>query len=294
VSERVRLHAPAKVNLGLRILARRSDGYHELESLFVPLDLGDALSLEIVRADAPRVTLHVEPKGSGAPDDPSNLAVRAALLFLETARLALRVDIALEKRTPVAAGLGGGSSDAGAVLRSLAAFEPGALEPAALHALALRLGADVPYFLDPRPAWVRGIGERIEPAKGVPALALVLAGPREPLATREVYRVYDVLHTEPGRTPADAPVELPASWEDGVLLGRLLHNDLEPAAVRLCPAVRRLRTELAGRGAVAVGMSGSGPTVFGVFGSLAAARAAALRPLATPGWQRVASTKESG
>jgi 4-diphosphocytidyl-2-C-methyl-D-erythritol kinase len=294
VSRSLRLPAPAKVTLGLRILGRRIDGYHELESLFAPLDLADALQLEIARADVPRVTLRVEPTGSGAPADASNLAARAAELFLAEARLALRVEIALEKRTPVGAGLGGGSSDAGAVLRGLASFAPDALTPERLAALALRLGADVPFFLDPRPAFVRGIGERVEPVAGLPALALVLANPGEPLATREVYRVYDVLQPGSQRAALDLPRELPRLLADRSRLASLLHNDLEQAALRLCPAVRRLRGELSARGALAVGMSGSGPTVFGVFESGAAARSAAQRPLAAPAWLRVATTAESG
>lgn len=294
MSERVRLHAPAKVNLGLRILARRPDGYHELESLFAPLDLSDELTLEIARADAPAVALRVEPETAGAPADASNLAARAAALFLAEARLALRVEIALTKRTPVAAGLGGGSSDAAAVLRALAACAPGALAPERLAQLALRLGADVPFFLDPRPAWVRGIGEQIAPVAGLPALALVLANPGEPLATREVFRVYDVLHPDAQQASSGAPPDLARLVADPAALARLLQNDLEPAALRLCPAVRRLRGELSGRGALAVGMSGSGPTLFGVFESLAAARAAAAAPLRPPAWLRVATTGEAG
>jgi 4-diphosphocytidyl-2-C-methyl-D-erythritol kinase len=295
VSQSLRLRAPAKVNLGLRVLGRRADGYHELESLFAPLDLADLLRLEIARADAPRVALRVEPAGTRAPADASNLAARAAEAFMAEARLPLRVEIELRKQTPVGAGLGGGSSDAAAVLRALAGFAPDALPPERLAALALRLGADVPFFLDPRPAWVRGIGERIEPLRGVPALALLLANPGEPLATREVFRVYDVLHParEPGPAPADPP-DLAASLADAGALAALLHNDLEAAALRLCPAVRRLRGELSARGARAVGMSGSGPTVFGVFESVAAARDAALRPLPAPAWLRVATTAESG
>ena len=289
MSQPRRVRAPAKVNLGLRILGRRADGYHELESLFVPLDLADELTLAIEPADAPSVQLRLESGGGGAPADASNLAARAADAFLTEAKLSLRVEIDLCKHTPVAAGLGGGSSDAAAVLRALRDHAPGAVEPQRLNALALHLGADVPFFLDPRPAWVRGIGERIEPVAGVPSLSLVLAGPGEPLATREVFRVHDVLHPaakelEPARAPA-------GDWlGDRAGLAGFLHNDLEAAAVRLCPAIKRLRGELAARGAQAVGMSGSGPTLFGVFESPAAAQAAAARPLPAPAWLRLATT----
>jgi 4-diphosphocytidyl-2-C-methyl-D-erythritol kinase len=294
VSDSHRLRAPAKVNLGLRILARRPDGYHELESLFAVLDLADLLTLEIARAEAPSVTLRLEPSGTGAPADASNLAVRAADLFLAETELPLRVEIALEKRSPVAAGLGGGSSDAGAVLRALDSFAPEALPPERLSKLALRLGADVPFFLDPRAAWVRGVGERIEPVGGMPELPLVLASPGEPLSTREVFRVYDVLHPDARRPAGAPPADLSRLLADPVALTALLHNDLEAAALRLCPAIRRLREELMARGALAVGMSGSGPTLFGVFESHAAARAAAATPLQKPAWLRVATARESG
>ena len=293
---RSRLRAPAKINLGLRIVGRRADGYHELESLFAVLDLADALELEIERADAPSVALRLESSESGAPADASNLAARAAELFLAESGLALRVAIALRKHTPVAAGLGGGSSDAAAVLRALAAFAPDALAPEALAKLALRLGADVPFFLDPRAAFVRGIGERIEPVRGLPELPLVLANPGEPLPTREVFRVYDVLHQpETGRAPAPAgaPPDFARLRGDPGGWAALLRNDLEPAALRLCPAIGRLRAELTARGARAIGLSGSGPTLFGIFESLEAARAAATAPLRPPAWLRVATAGES-
>ena len=293
---RSRLRAPAKINLGLRIVGRRPDGYHELESLFAVLDLADELELEIERADAASVALRLESPGSGAPADASNLAARAAELFLAETGLALRVAIALRKHTPVAAGLGGGSSDAAAVLRALAAFAPDALAPDPLAKLALRLGADVPFFLDPRAAFVRGIGERIEPVRGLPELPLVLANPGEPLATREVFRVHDVLHPDTTRASAraGAPPDFARLRSDPGGWSAHLRNDLEPAALRLCPAIGRLRAELTARGARAVGLSGSGPTLFGIFESHAAARAAATAPLRSPTWLRVATARESG
>jgi 4-diphosphocytidyl-2-C-methyl-D-erythritol kinase len=211
----------------------------------------------------------------------------------------------LAKRIPVAAGLGGGSSDAGAVRRSLADLFPGALESTALAELARDLGADVPFFLDPRPALVRGIGERIEPLSGLPALSLLLANPGMPLSTTEVYRAFDALGARPsaradgggearlrpllggGRGAAPDPAFFRA-------LDRLLENDLEPAAVRLCPPVARLRERLRGAGAPAIGLSGSGPTVFGAFEDPAAARAALERAAFEPPiWARVAAMLES-
>jgi 4-diphosphocytidyl-2-C-methyl-D-erythritol kinase len=289
----IELDAPAKVNLGLRIVGRRADGYHELESLFAPIDLADAIALTVEWGRGADVELALADDAGGAPSGDDNLAVRAARAFLAESGVAARVAIRLTKRTPVAAGLGGGSSDAAAVLRGLAQAFPGALPGPALEALALRLGADVPFFLNPRPAWVTGIGERREPLGGVPALPLLLANPGEPLATREVFRAFDALGV-PHAARAEPPRSLARELADDGALASRLHNDLEAPAVRLCPAIARLRTQLARAGARAVGMSGSGATVYGVFADRAAARAAEAA-LAVPGrgWTRVAATRES-
>jgi 4-diphosphocytidyl-2-C-methyl-D-erythritol kinase len=251
------------------------------------------------------VTLAVEQEVGtpevAVPTDGRNLAARAARAFLESARLAASVDIRLAKRIPATAGLGGGSSDAGAVLRTLAAAFPDALSPDAVARLGLRLGADVPFFLDPRPALVTGVGERVEPLTRWPALALVLVNPGVPLPTAEVYRAADVLL--PALTRPDAPSTLRARLEivgsvasnrPGALAG-LLENDLEPAAVRLCPPVARLRERLRKAGALAVGMSGSGPTLFGVFPGVREARSALERAaFEAPLWARVALAAEAG
>ncbi len=300
------LEAPAKVNLGLRIVGRRDDGYHLLESLFVPIDWADRVRVELDAEAPPGVLLRLEAgsapaaPGSGVPAGPDNLAARAAEAFLERARRAAAVRISLDKRLPAAAGLGGGSSDAGAVLRALDRLLPGALPPGALADLALELGADVPFFLDPRPALVRGVGERIEPVEGLPGLWLVLANPGKSLATAAVYAAWD--ESAAALTPSEAGSTMRAlsrlraafrvssqrhdsraRHSDGATamapqsiasLGALLVNDLEPAARGLCPEVADLQQRLRSLGAAAAGMSGSGATVFGVFPDEASARAA--------------------
>ena len=291
----LQLFAPAKLNLGLRIVGVRADGYHELDSLFVPLDWGDDLELELLAAPGPAVELALLPEppfvGSeqvgpeAVPTDERNLAVRAARRFLERGGLRTSVRLTLRKRVPAGAGLGGGSSDAAAVLRGLAECFPGALAPEALAELALGLGADVPFFLAPRPSRVRGIGERIEPLAAPDGLDdwwLVLANPGTSVATAPVYAAYDADRGGSG-APA-AALTLPGAGStmrpfsgllvDPPALGALLQNDLEPAASRLCPAIQLAKERLERAGAVAGGMSGSGATVFGVFGSERAARAA--------------------
>jgi 4-diphosphocytidyl-2-C-methyl-D-erythritol kinase len=272
--------APAKINLGLRIVGRRADGYHAIESLFLPLDLADELELELSPARESAVEIAVESEGApgGVPADASNLAARAALGFLEAAGLAARVRLRLRKRVPAAAGLGGGSSDAAATLRALDALVPGALPRERLAAVALDLGADVPFFLNPRPAWVSGVGERVEPAAGVPPLDLVLANPGAALSTAEVYAGWDAGPARASR-PGDARRGLEA-WLGGggpALLAGAATNDLEGPARQLCPAIGPLREALERSGAETAALSGSGATVYGVFRDAGAARAAAER-----------------
>jgi 4-diphosphocytidyl-2-C-methyl-D-erythritol kinase len=238
------------------------------------------------------------------------------------------VRLGLVKRIPSPGGLGGGSSDAAAVLRGLAARFPGALDTAGLAELALSLGADVPFFLGPEgagpvPARVTGIGERVEPEPGVPSLALALVHPGPSLETARVYAEFDALAgsagslTGLGRAPTMPALSEPAGpmdpsppggrrssgrWASPEWLSQLLANDLEPAARRLCPAIIGVRDALAASGAWAVGLSGSGPTVFGIFpGAPAASKALegdALRHLAEGpegprGWRGVARTMAS-
>jgi 4-diphosphocytidyl-2-C-methyl-D-erythritol kinase len=275
------------------VLGRRPDGYHELESLFLPLDLADEVVLSLAPADRARVDLSLHGEAPGVPGDGDNLAARAAARFLEAAGLERSVSIGLRKRIPAAAGLGGGSSDAAAVLRGLDGLLPGVLGAEALRELAVGLGADVPFFLEARPSLVSGVGERCEPL-GVPwpAWTLVLANPGHPLATAAVFRAYDAAGPGPAapRRPL-AELVRQAAGDPGVL-PELLENHLEPAALALCPAIAPLRERLREAGALAVGLSGSGATVFGVFAGEAQARAALPR-FAPPCWARVARTAEA-
>lgn len=302
--------APAKLNLGLRITGIRerepARGYHELASVFVPIDYADTVEIELVegRPGMPPVELRVAADVPGVPADASNLAFRAAAAFLERAGAPARARLLLHKRVAAGAGLGGGSSDAGAVLRGLAALLPGAVDPGQLEALAVALGADVPFFLDPRPAFVTGIGERRQALPEIGSLAFVLAHPGVPLATAAVFRAFDeaTVPRAAALTRLDPPSTMPSlsglrghgAASDlrhlASQLDTLLENDLEPAALRLCPAIGPLREALRRAGAQGVGLSGSGPTVFGLFPDAAAARNAAERlSLAPPAWCRVAA-----
>jgi 4-diphosphocytidyl-2-C-methyl-D-erythritol kinase len=262
-SVRLATLAPAKVNLVLKVGPARADGYHDLLSLMVPLDLADGVRVEVSRRPG-EITCRVP--GHPDLDGPSNLAARAAAAFRERFGVDRGIAIEIEKRTPVTAGLGGGSSDAAAVLRLLARAFPIA-DPPALAELALSIGSDVPFFLGPGPAWARGRGERLVPAD-VPPLDLVLLYPEDPaLAIRagDAYRWLDA--SRRGRPP---PLRRPARFS-----ASRLGNDLEAPCLSQRPALSPLLGLLVGAGATKAIMSGSGPTVFGVFPGRSAARRAA-------------------
>lgn len=272
--------APAKLNLGLRILERRPDGYHKIETIFVPLRLFDRL--EISPTDRPGIRLDVD--ASGVPSDASNLAVRAAL---ETSR-ALGVEPALamrlEKRIPVAAGLGGGSSDAAAAILAVEALAGASLADAVRREIALRLGADVPFFLDPRPAIGRGIGERLEPIERVPELHWLLVRMPFELSTASVYREASAELTLPQQGSSIAALLGPAGVESEPW------NDLETIAARRHPEIGQARRALEVQGAVVTGMSGSGPTVYGQFETCEAAESAAQRAVFPAGAEAIVTT----
>ena len=294
------LSAPAKINLGLRIVGRREDGYHELESLFLPLELADRIELDVELGEPGAVALALEGVDPCVPGGAENLASRAASAFLRVSGLAASLSIGLQKAIPVGAGLGGGSSDAGAVLRGLSELFPGAVP--GLADVALELGADVPFFLDPRPAQVGGIGEKIELVEELPALPVLLLLAEVPLSTAQVYSAWDASGAALTPPAADSTMPLPSAlrWLQ-TDAGRIsveewaeaLRNDLEPASVRLCPGIIGLSQRMREAGAVAVGMSGSGPTVFGLFENESEAMKAE-RELSSRGRERVVRTRTVG
>jgi 4-diphosphocytidyl-2-C-methyl-D-erythritol kinase len=206
------------------------------------------------------------------PEDGRNLAWRAAEAFLEEAGWPCGVRIRLEKRIPVGAGLGGGSADAAAVLLLLSRLLPGALEPPRLASLARHLGADVPFFLWQRPALATGIGERLRWVQGLPSYPLVLVKPPIMVTTRDVYLRLALTR---GESRINLKCLLAQPWD----LQHVMENDLESVTLADYPELGEIKERLRSLGAIGVLMSGSGPTVFGVFRdgahAAAAARAAA-------------------
>jgi 4-diphosphocytidyl-2-C-methyl-D-erythritol kinase len=282
--------APAKVNLTLRVLGRRPDGYHELESLVVFAAAGDALGFTPGKS----LTLTVRgPTAAAAGDLSDNLVLKAARALAE------RVDglrlgrFLLSKRLPVAAGLGGGSTDAAAALRLLARHNHIALDDARLIAAARATGADVPVCLDPRPRVMRGIGELLSEPLALPALPALLINPRVSVATKDVFAALRAapvgeLHAKSVDNEWAADGHAPSRDELIAFVSR--HgNDLEGPAIALHPAIPQALAALrALAGCRLARMSGSGASCFGLFDSNRAAVVAArkLRAVQPQWWIR--------
>ncbi|MBF0417411.1 MAG: 4-(cytidine 5'-diphospho)-2-C-methyl-D-erythritol kinase [Magnetococcales bacterium] len=242
--------APAKVNLALRVVGRRADGYHLLESWMVFFPLYDQLTVTVTDG---LLSLHCDPPVTEAVE--KNLVWRAARLLAESYAVSCGAHLELLKKIPHGAGLGGGSSDAALTLMVLNRLWDLHLDVATLIELGVSLGADVPFFLGGRAAWVGGIGERLIPFPESPVGALVLVFPGEGVATGPVFQRLN------GRFPARGnALGMPrAGWIVG------LENDLESPALEIAPVIGQARTALRDAGARATLMSGSGSTVFGVF-----------------------------
>jgi len=274
--------APAKINLTLRIVGRRADGYHELESLVVFADLADRLTL----IPGPETSLEVTgpfAAACGATDD--NLVLKAVRKFSAGVSGLKAGRFRLEKNLPVAAGIGGGSSDAAAALRLLARANGIALDYPRLAEAAVAVGADVPVCVEPRARIMRGMGEILSAPLGLPALPALLVNPRVPTETRKVFAAFAGMHgnNEPlGAPPRDN------------LLGYLqAHgNDLTVAAIACVPVIGEVLDVIAALpGAQLARMSGSGSTCFALFGSAEAANNAVERlRLAQPSWWIASAT----
>jgi 4-diphosphocytidyl-2-C-methyl-D-erythritol kinase len=262
--------APAKVNLTLRVIGRRADGYHEIESLVAFADVGDALTFSPGGALALRVA---GPTAAAAGQIADNLVLKAARALAERVERLKLGGFALSKRLPVAAGLGGGSADAAAALRLLARANGLAADDPRLMQAARATGADVPVCLDPRPRFMRGIGDVLSDPLDLPRLFAVLLNPGVAVATKEVFAALAVPTS--GQTAPAAICTGTAALLDEIARGR---NDLEGAAIELEPAIADALAVLRNlTGCRLARMSGSGATCFGLFDSLDAARGAARR-----------------
>jgi len=266
--------APAKINTCLHVLGKRDDGYHELAMLMQPISLYDEIT--ITCADGSGVEVHCP--GVEMPADAENITALAARALMQTAGVERAVSIRVDKQIPVAAGLGGGSSDAATVLTGLNEMLELGFSVTELMRIGVTLGADVPFFVFGGAAWATGIGERLEKVDSMPALWYVLVNPGVAVSTAWVYG--NLVLTSPG--DADKLRRFPGTAEEFV---RLLHNDLEPVTMQKYPVVGEIKQRLLESGAVGSLMSGSGPTVFGVFTSEEAAQQAAGRLADATSWR---------
>lgn len=254
------LLAPAKINIFLRITGKRPDGYHEIHSLMQMVSLFDELSISV----APGTDIEVTTDSPEAPGGPSNIAYRAAERFLERAGCERAVSIDIKKNVPVGAGLGGGSSDAACVLRALNRCMSDTVGPSisdrALFDLAAALGSDVPFFLLDSPAVATGRGEVLRPVD-LPAFHYVLVNPGFVVSTASVYGNLDLTKTGENTTltVSESSLGSPES------IRKVLVNDLESSTLSMHPEIEKLKALLTENGALGALMSGSGPTVFGIF-----------------------------
>jgi 4-diphosphocytidyl-2-C-methyl-D-erythritol kinase len=259
------VRAPAKVNLRLRIVGKRADGYHLIDSLMAPISLFDHLDIAVShspgRAAAP-ATVVVHTDSADIPGGADNLAHRAAVAFIAAAAQDIAVEIQVRKRIPIGSGLGGGSSDAAAVLLTLNRMLGFPLEIGRLAEVAAGIGADIPFFVYGCPARVTGIGEQVLPTALGASLHLVVCSDGYMLPTWLVYS--HVRPATPSLTSESAVSNIRDFVEGRKPFSDLLVNDLEEAAAEIHPEVLSLKARVMEAGAQAALMSGSGSAVFGV------------------------------
>ena len=251
----MKIQSPAKINLFLQVTGKRPDGFHELFSLMCCLDLCDIISLQFGLKN-----IRIESSHPQVPLDDTNLAHRAATVFFETLNIKDGLRIIIDKSIPVAAGLGGGSSNAASVLKGLNQHFGHPLSRNRLMSMGLALGADVPFFLFGKPALASGVGEKLDAYCGPLPFHIVLVYPGFGVSTGEVFQNLNL-----GLTNCEKKIKEPFSIKIDFDPRLHLCNDLEIVTASEYPVITSIKEQLLNRGALGVLMSGSGPTVFGLF-----------------------------
>jgi len=267
------LKAPAKVNYRLDVLRRRSDGYHDLRMVMQRIDLCDDVVIKL--SDLPGIRVTCGRKG--VPDGPGNIAWRAADALLGMTDKKVGLEISITKNIPVAAGLGGGSSDGATVLMGVNELLGLGLSVDRLMEIGVRLGADVPFFIFKKSALAEGIGERLTAIAEIPLLWLVLVNPNIHVSTAWVYQNLQL-------TTEKVAHIIPLLYKSIDDVCKILANDLEIVTEKRFPVICEIKRRLDAAGACKALMSGSGPTVFGVFGSEGSARHAEQELAKESGW----------
>jgi 4-diphosphocytidyl-2-C-methyl-D-erythritol kinase len=262
----VKIRAPAKINLSLRVVGKRPDGYHLVDTIMVPVSLYDEVEIRKIRSASgkkkpPDRLITVTCDYPRVPQGEKNIAYRAAQMLMQRAGIEQPVHIHIRKRIPVGAGLGGGSTDAAATLVGLNRLLRLRLSTVKLEKMALSLGADVPFFIRGRPARARGIGERLRPIRKLVRFWIVIVYPGFPVSTARVFKNFRSTLTKPL-----VNTSIP-SLENFDKLAGLLVNDLESVTFKRYPKLSLIKVRLLHEGAAGGLMSGSGSSVFGVFAS---------------------------
>ena len=272
----MKIRAPAKINLGLRIVGKRADGYHLLDTIMVPVSLYDEIEIRKIRPTCKNPSgnelIKISCDHPAVPQGKDNIVYSAAELIMKKKRKPQPISIRVKKSIPVGAGLGGGSTDAAATLVGLNRLLKLRLSVAALEKMAVSLGADVAFFVRRGPARAQGIGEKLQPLRGLPRFWSVIVYPGFPVSTAWVYRSLGQKLTKPIVNTSIATS--PKSFDE---LTRRLENDLEGVTLKRYPKIGGLKQKLLREGALRVLMTGSGSSVFGIFVSKRAATKAFRR-----------------
>lgn len=267
------LFAPAKINYLLDVIGKRPDGYHDLRMIMQRVNLCDEVSLTLTNSAAINVICNTK----GAPDGPENIAWKAARTLLDLVESGSGVNIEIVKNIPVAAGLGGGSSDAAAVLMGMNELLKLGLTDQVLMEIGRKLGADVPFFIFRKAALAEGIGEKLSPLSKMPKCWILLVNPGIHVSTAWVYQSLQLTNKQELNT-------LPEFFESVDHIVAVLSNDLESVAIPAFPVIAEIKAQMMKLGASGSMMSGSGPTVFGIFKDFETAEAARLKVTKTTNW----------
>jgi 4-diphosphocytidyl-2-C-methyl-D-erythritol kinase len=249
------LQAPAKVNLRLDVLRKRSDGYHDLRTMMERVNIHDEIEIKIVEKG-----LFVQCDNEEVPEDEDNIAFRALKEILAYSSRNVGVEVFIKKNIPVASGMGGGSSNAAAVIKGINYLLKLKLNKEKLIKIGAKVGADVPFFLFEGPALAEGIGEQLKKIRSMPKLLFLIVNPGIKVSTEAVYNRYNAEHTY-----GDKPEELPSVYRTKKDVAKILSNDLEKVTIKEFPVIEEIKNELIKNGAIASLMTGSGPTVFGLY-----------------------------
>lgn len=260
------LSAPAKINYLLDVIRKRPDGYHDLRMIMQRINLCDKITISLT--DAPDI--HVTCDTKGAPNGPDNIAWKAARSLLDLSESNIGVDIEIIKNIPVAAGLGGGSSDAATVLIGMNELMQLGLSDEKLIEIGCKLGADVPFFIFRKTALAEGIGEKLASLPEMPKHWILLVNPHIHVSTAWVFRSLQLTNTRELN-------KLPEFFESIETIASIMSNDLESVTIPAFPVIADIKARLKRLGAAASMMSGSGPTVFGIFKSFDEAEVARLK-----------------